>query len=351
MKKQFLWLALGVSALTACTSTDVVEEGPQSNVIGFENVVNKPVRSVVDGDLNNVNFDKFVVYGYYTKDGMEGHPIQVFDGVDVNKTDDGWTYVGTRYWNVSSTYYFYAYSCADITLAETYGTPSMNLAGNEQKERALRIEKYICNKNHQHDLICDAAENIPAKNENNSKVKFSFQHALCKVSAQFVNDFPGMYDIYISNVKLVNFYDQADLLIYDNNLEWSESHRTETLPSIDMSIDGSDKATSTQKYGEAAATVNINPVFMLPVAYTNDNVRFEFLLTVKQGEDIFLERTIKGTFKPDWQTGKQYKYNIHITGSTAQLEEIQFEGTHEVSDITDTQGWSGEITTDMSFSM
>ncbi len=362
MKHQFLWLALGATALTACTSTDVVEEGPQSNAIGFENVINKSVRAgVVSGDLDGNNFDKFVVYGYYTKNGLEAHPIQVFDGVEVTKTGDGmWTYQGTRYWNVESTYYFYAYSCADIALMtdesgkRPYGNPFLNITGTTEEDRTLRITDYICNRDHQHDLICDAAEDIPSQPSGNGNVKFTFKHALCKVSAEFVNDLPDIYDVYVSNVKLVNFYDKGNLNVTDNKLEWSMPNRSETTPDIAMNINGDNKATSTlKKYeeGASASRVKVDPVYMLPVSYDNANLRFEFTITVKEGDDIFLERNIKGSFMPSWSWGNQYKYLIHITGSTAQLEEIKFEAEHEVSPITDPDGWSGEVSTDMSFSM
>ncbi|MDE6403321.1 MAG: hypothetical protein K2K86_05905, partial [Muribaculaceae bacterium] len=60
MKKQFFWLALGVSTLCACTETDVIEESSvQSNAIGFENVIRKTTRAEVTGDLDQDGFDLF----------------------------------------------------------------------------------------------------------------------------------------------------------------------------------------------------------------------------------------------------------------------------------------------------
>lgn len=356
MKKNLLWIALGVATMTGCTSTEVMDEGIQSNAIGFENVVKKGTRAdeAVNGDLNNTNFNKFCVYGYYTKNNMEAHPIQVFYGDEVSKKGGTWTYDTPRYWMPDSKYYFYAYSCADIALGEGKGTPVMNLpTDGKASDRTLKIIGYVCNSEHQHDLVADAAEAIPGTNTDNTKVKFSFSHALCKVSAQFVNDLPAGYDAIISGVKIINFYDKGNLDIHDNFLTWDSPSRTTTEPEIPMTITSGDKATSTlapREEGEEPLKVTVAPVFMLPVLYDNANVRIQFNLSVKSGDDVFLDRIIYGTWKPEWEVGKIYNYTIHITGNTAQLQQIEFEAVHAVNDLTNAEGWSSDINTDMTFS-
>ncbi|MDE5786893.1 MAG: fimbrillin family protein, partial [Duncaniella sp.] len=122
MKNQFFFLALGAVALTACTSEEVVDVSVQSNAIGFENAVMKQSRADAQvGDLTTDNLDKFMVYGYYTKEGQTANPIQVFGGDAVTKQNGGWSYSGTRFWVPDATYSFFAYSCADVALDNNYG--------------------------------------------------------------------------------------------------------------------------------------------------------------------------------------------------------------------------------------
>lgn len=355
MKKHFLWLAVGATALAACTSTDVLEEGPQSNAIGFENVVNKATRATTD--LTTDDLSKFVVFGYYANavENVGDEPttiVKVFDNETVTKTDNIWGYTNTRYWNPGYQYYFYAYSCGNDVLGSTDGTASLNFKGAGLKGRALNITGFTCDADHQNDLVCDAVEGMWGATSGNSNVKFQFQHALCKVSAEFVNDFPDVYDIYVSDVKLVNFYDQADALIYDNAIDWSNQGRNlASTPSIGMDVKGDGLATSTLKYGDSASSVTVDPVFMLPVSYANTNVYFEFTVTVKDSETQteVLTRTIRGSFKPNWAFGNQYKYIIHISGSTAQLEEIKFDAETEVSAIQTPENSIKDIDAEMTF--
>lgn len=364
MKKQFFWLVMGATALTGCTSTDVVEESDQSNAIGFENVIKKPVRSVIEGDLNNGNFDQFSVYAYYVKNVEGAQPVPVFgkeaqdgqagvlkEGVMVNKVGNAWTYSPERYWMPDATYYFYAYSCADIELASDKGKPEMALTGVDATARNLRIKDFICDADHQHDLIADAAEGIVGANSGNGKVKFTFKHALCKVSAQIVNDLPVGYEVFVSNVSIGNFIDQGNLSIYDNTLAWSDVKRSSLEKKIALNIVGDNKATSTLA-GDGALKVNLAPVFFLPVAYDNANLKLYFTIQVRYGNDVVLEeRNLIGSWQPTWETGKAYNYIVHITGNTAQLEPIVFEATQDITDVSDPTGWNGEVNTDMNFTM
>lgn len=355
---------MGVTAITSCTSTDVVDQSVQSNAISFENAIKKPSRAV-SGDLTQTNFDQFSVYGYYTKTGMEGHPMQIFTGDLVNKTTtDGktsWTYNSVRYWVPDAKFHFYAYSCGDIALGTGKGNASMVLAGSSMDDRALKINDYVCDADHQHDLITAMAENITGQTSGNTPVKFVFKHALCKVSADFVNDFPAGYDIYISDVKLTNFYDKANCSLRstvttgdDNRVVgnvWSNQSRSADNKIIAMDLKTDNKATSTTEYGDKATKVETHAIFMIPVEYNNANVNIEFTLSVKQGDDEFLNRTIKGTWRPVWEPGKAYNYIVHITGNTAQLEPIVFEASHDITDVSSPDGWNADIMTDMNFSM
>lgn len=355
MKKQFFMLLAGAAALTSCTSTDVLQEGPQSNVIGFENVVNKSARAdgdPVQGDINLGNFNHFAVYGYYTKnDAVE----KVFDNQLVSKQETGWTYSPQRYWNPGATYNFYAYSCADVMLGEGKGapqfTPEAAISSEDaaKAERALKIIGYTCDATHQHDLICSSVEGLDAMQSGNSNVKFTFRHALCKVCAEFVNDFPGDYDMTITDVKILNFYNKANLNVREvrditltandnvqqivENVWYGATRPTEGMTTLALP-DAGDNTTGT--------------VYMIPAYYDNANVSLEFTLTLSKGDKEVFTRAIRGSWKPVWVAGRIYKYTIHINGTNSQLEPIVFETSQAIADQ-GTQGWTSEGSTDMTF--
>lgn len=298
-------------------------------------------------------------------------PVKLFDGDEVTKStdeegNDSWTYENTRYWMPDATYNFYAYSCADIALqSKDKGTPVFNVPatvteGSKLDARGLKINSYICDATHQHDLIVATAEQIRGYTSNNTKVKFSFKHALCKVSAEFINDFPQGYTITVSNVKLRNFYNRANLnvrslkdqiTIPENPSDADMKKLQDGIWSGQARIAVQDEDPSVEEMTELELTVNNNvsdPVFMLPVYYDNANLQIEFTITVAQGNDIFLSRTLRGTWKPIWIPGRAYKYDIHINGENAQLEPIVFETSQ---DITGNESWGANITTDMTFGM
>lgn len=369
MKKHLLWLAAGTIALSACTSTEVLDESSiQSNAIGFENVIKKPTRAI-SGDIDLDKFDTFSVYGYYTKPGLEAHAIQVFNGDIVSKntttttttpeeggepvetTKTSWKYDHTRYWVPEATYYFYAYSCADVAFdpdaSPKLGSADMDVTSTDDDpdQRSLKINEYICNSTHQHDLICAFKEGVTGKANGNTAVQLTFKHALCKVSAEFVNDFPAGYEITVSDVKIKNFYDKANFDIRNNT--WSGQERSTENQNLEMAMEGENNTAISTEDDENAEKVSTKSVFLLPVVYGDANVSIEFKLSVKQGEDEFLNRSIKGTWKPEWQPGFAYKYTIHITGSTAKLEPIVFEAKQNIDDV---ENWNGNITENMTFS-
>ncbi|MDE5999212.1 MAG: hypothetical protein K2H04_03955, partial [Bacteroidaceae bacterium] len=97
MKKGLFSLALGALVLAGCTSEEVVNEGVQSSAIGFEGAVVRQSRAdAVSGDLTLGNLDKFMVYGFYTREDQEANPIQVFSGDAVLRGVNGqWGYNST----------------------------------------------------------------------------------------------------------------------------------------------------------------------------------------------------------------------------------------------------------------
>lgn len=331
MKKHLFSLAVGVMALTACTSEDIIDvSATQGNAIGFENVVNKNSR-VVDGDLTSKTFDNFLVYGYYTKDQM-AVPIQIFNGVSVTKSKnattgkDEWNYDGVRYWIPKCTYYFYAYSCADIALTSNNGSPAMTLTNETTVDgRALAIMSYVCDGTHQHDLVTAENENVVALEKNNPQVALSFGHALCKIKAEFTTDFPAGYQVKISNVKISEFNNKANLNVGTG--VWTD-HKTDGNPFINLAVDETHN-TMTSTPGSFVETAE---VFLIPKEYSNtEYTKLHFTIELSKDGEVVLQRNITGTWSPKWNKARVYKYNINITGSSAGIEPIVFAASQSLS--------------------
>ncbi|MDE7092376.1 MAG: fimbrillin family protein [Muribaculaceae bacterium] len=352
MNKSLLPLAMAVMTFTACTSEYVVDVSQtQSNIIGFDNVVNKSSRAV-DGDLNNTSFDHFMVYGYYTKPNLTT-PVQIFNGVDVNrKVVNGitsWGYDGVRYWVPGCSYFFYAYSCADIAISSVYGSPTFSLfdANNTSIDsRALLIQRYTCDQTHQHDLVYAENENILATEKGNPDVSLSFSHALCKIKAVFTTDFPDGYKVYVSNVYVSDFYNRADFNVGTG--AWS-NYTGEDNGSQQIILTVPTNSFVENKAGSKVATTE---AFVIPKLYDSqgntDNVRLHFSIKVestKSGETI-LERDIVGTWSPQWEKSRIYTYNINITGSSTGIQPIVFSA---VQDLSGSSSWDDSTSLNMVF--
>lgn len=343
MKKHLISLVVGLLTLTACTSEDIIKKSPQSNTIGFENVVNKHTR--VDGDLTTKTFDTFLVYGYYTKEQMST-PIQIFNGVQVLKGinsatgKEEWTYDGVRYWIPKCTYYFYAYSCGDLALSTGKGSPAMTLTNETSVDgRALAIMSYRCDGTHQHDLVAAESEGIVALESQNPQVSLSFKHALCKIKAVFTTDFPKGYQIKISNVKISEFYNIADYNVGTN--VWSEFKSVEN-PFTTLSIDEKNNVLTSS----TDSSVETGEAFLIPKHYSNtENVKIHFTIEVSKDGEVILQRNITGTWSPKWESSSMYKYNINITGSSAGIEPIVFAASQTLGSST----WGSSTEVNMVF--
>ncbi len=372
MKRSFFYLAVGALALTACTSENLLEEGNQTNSIRFQNVVSKQSRDASAEDLEAKSLLQFNVFGYYLNPNVTTQGVLVFNNVPVKKkTDENnqikWMYDDIRYWVPNASYYFYAYSCGNISkLNSDYGTFSMDVNASQESDRVLKIHDYICDASHQHDLLFASATGIRA--EANDKgdivsaddVAFKFSHLLSKIETKFTSEFPPQYIVEIKNVRATNIRNIGD---YWPGKDWSNQERKNMEGNIDpyVQIHGTNIITA-QKGGTItnvdgttekveAQIAESEAAFVLPYTYSGAEVTLSFEITVKakdaKGElQTILGRTLSGSWKPTWQTGYWYTYTISITGDATNLKPIMF--TTAVDPIT---GWTeGETPSDITFS-
>lgn len=361
MKKHLFFMAAGVMALAACTSEDVVDvSATQGNAIGFENVVNKASRAdgdAVSGDLaTGVNFDKFLVYGYYTHNGSFT-PIQIFNGVPVTavKGEDnkisGWTYDETRYWLPEHRYYFYAYSCADIELDNTKGEPTFDLTADTP---TLMINNYLCDDTHQHDLVTASNTNsgngILALETQNPLVALGFKHALCKAKVKFTTDFPKDYKVVVENVYISSFDNKANFDVkaqaWDGYVHSDNSKVTLTLPADKNYLMTSD----------AEDNITTSEAFLIPKEYKSDeSVKLHFTLKIykvdkdAEGKEVatwLIDRKMVGTWAPQWVNGNRYQYDITLTGKNSGIEPIVFAAEQSIEAGGE---WGGTTQVSMTF--
>lgn len=368
MKKSIFFLAAGAMALSACTSEEVIEDVVrQQNAIGFETVANKMSRLDDVTDLIGDNLEHFSVFGYYTTPDVENSDgttttsmtaIPVFNDVLVYRTNNGtsWKYDGdARYWVPGGHYYFYAYNCGNTDHLDTtkYGKFIFDLEGEKSNtERVLKIEDYICNENHQHDLIYaynvgqdNTGQTAPSINTfpgivarekgNNGPVKFQFNHILTKVKAQFASRFPEDYIVNVSNVIIQGIYDKGT---YNPCVGWTDKGYGKTvnypkvylLKTYDQDTDELEIKYTHDKDGNLVFTPS-HSAFVLPKTYNQEDVTIKFDIEVVNKNKTVLTKTMVASFKPSWTQGCSYTYNITLDGSAANLDQISFDLDETVS--------------------
>lgn len=359
MKKYLFYLAAGIMALTACTSEEITDVSEtQGNAISFQNVINKSSRAegAVEGDLTKESFELFLVYGYYTKENLST-PIQIFNGVPVKKVNGAWVYDGVRYWVPKCTYYFYAYSCADIALSSDKGSPTLTLTNESSVDgRALSIMNYLCDSRHQHDLVFAEAGPIVAREPDkeskepaNQAVSLPFKHALCKIKAVFTTDFPVGYNVRVSNVRIDEFYNKAN---FNARKKSWDGFKEESGAYTDLPVDVNKNVMT----NAANSKVETGEIFMIPTQYPIDEwVKLHFTIELYKdivkdgkvvGSDVVLQRNIYGTWSPNWEVGKKYTYNINITGTSAGIEPIVFAAAQSLDGD---NSWDTSTSVDMTF--
>lgn len=350
MRKYLTIFAVGALALTACTSEDVVDEN--RNLISFENVVNKNSRAAVD--LNATTLNKFNVFGFYTMPGHATVANEVFDDVLVTKTQTGWTVAKAdeRYWVKDAKFYFYAYSCGANPLdTEKYGKFKLDMSndpgedgevGMPASERLLKIEGYVCDWSHQHDLVFasntgatdeDQYAGITGLESGNMPVSFQFKHILTKIGARFTSRFPSEYEVRIKNVTVDNIRNHGDYNPVDG---WTKVTRPQGIPFVNLLDNNSENpqiisVINGRDSKDKQLYVDTDAAYVIPTEKDNltttlDNitVSINFTIDLYFGDDFVLTRQLSGTFTPVWKEGYSYLYNIELSGSTTGLQVITF---------------------------
>lgn len=321
----FLSAATLVALTTACSSSEILEEGPalQTGAISFgtTNIANAS-RAAVTGTLSNDNFSTFFVFGSYNTSALG--TVTIFSGDQVTKQANGdWTYSDTRYWLPEATYNFYAYSCGNSgENSSTNATPVL--------DGKLRLENFKMHGTH--DLIYAEATGISGadNSQNPQKVNMEFRHILTRVKFSFHGNVPGNdYKMRISDVKLENLLNEAT---YDGEF-WDKYNKKDGELAISFS--------GTDNLVPVTGTDNLEciPVFVIPnqryIENYNDNNYVDLIFTMVIERDVVkdgvtttepvLTRTVKAQWEPNWAQGKSLNNVINIKFNEATgLKPIEF---------------------------
>lgn len=172
---------LGGVVMTSCVST-VSEPETSHTPIQFGTSVSRAAVNTAD-DLSS-----FSVWGGYEN-------VSLFDGTEVSKTSDGWTYEGgTRYWVPGKTFNFYAVH------------PS-GKATSEDSGQTLKVSDFQCPRSFEElsevtDLM--TAYNSVTATVNQGPVDLMFKHALTRVNlaVKLADDIPAGYKV---DILFLNF--------------------------------------------------------------------------------------------------------------------------------------------------
>lgn len=318
MKKVIFMLAAGALALSSCSETEVIEQGVQSNAIGFTNHVGKGTRAITNDD-----FKQFFVYGSYTK-SPSNTPVIVFSGQEVNKGTDGWTYSPVRNWIPGATYTFAAYATDNgATLPGKDARANYGTEGNACYLNLANVEIDGA-ENHQVDIVYAKTGTYTGKESGNSEVALEFKHILSRLDFTFQSALPKDFKAVISKAHLVSVRNIG--LFNGEDLLWENVDRTvavKDVPEIQLSI------TDGELTGEKNVTTGY--AYVIPFNYTVKNVGIKFNITITDSQNNVItdNKEVSAYWAPKWAKNNTYSYKVIINGSAAGLEPIKFTGSVE----------------------
>lgn len=315
MKKSFM-SALAALSLVACVQEEVVNV-PQTDAITFAQVaIDNATRAAVDPSTTTASINAFKVWGF-----MDEPSGLVFDGEEVQKSGNTWTYANIQYWAPEHTYYFAALSpvnganwTLDTAGANEYGAGQVAFTNVDGTE----------------DLIYAATKvNTPVYDElklgNMEPVKFQFNHLLSKIKFTFTNGFlTDNVSVEVNNIKMtVPKTGEIDLAVenwWDND-DWTLG--TET---VDLAF-GNVASLASGKSDECA-----NERLTIPTSADQEYaIEFEVVLYMGDKEALRTTKTSSVTGVAI-EMGKAYNFTAEINPDNLDLSAIEF-------DVVEVKAW------------
>lgn len=313
--KKLLIFALAAMSMVACVKEEVTLL-PQGDAISFENAfIDNATRTAVDPSTTTATLNGFNVWGFVKEyDGV------IFDGVEVTKNGDVWSYMGTQYWVPNQPYYF-----AALAPVENASWNVVSKATGEAAKQGLGLIAFT-NDNGTEDLLY-AKEKMTSKglNEPNGAVKFQFKHLLSKVKFTFKNGFPTeTTTIKVTNVEMkVPASAEINLAQADYSKAWTNHAATTTT------LEFGDVETLAYTQSAEAACERLTIPAVDSFGY---NITFNIELFMGAQSVYTVTKTSKVT-GVELEMGKAYNFTAEINPENLELEEIVF-------DVTAVEGWT-----------
>lgn len=221
--RKTIFAILAAAAMVACSNDELVNADREA--IAFDNAfVDNATRSVVDPSFTNTKiFADFAVYGFVENAILFNEKPVTGSGTE-ETSNATWTYSGTQYWIEGAKYNFAAVA------------PYTNRAWTLSSFAINETKLSFTNNGTQDLLYSFSGEKVGAAQGNNSKVGFTFSHALAKVKFSFENKYIADNTlIRVHSIKINNAYTKGDVtLTYDATTQtaaaaWSNQNTTDKL--------------------------------------------------------------------------------------------------------------------------
>ena len=311
--KKLLVFALAAIGMVACVKEEVTLL-PQGDAISFESAFIDNATRAEDPSITTATLGGFNVWGF-----VKEHDGEIFNGVEVTKNGNVWSYDGTQYWVPNQPYYFAALAPMDSA------NWAVTKATGEAAKLGLGTIKFT-NNNGTEDLLY-AKETMTSKglNEPNGAVKFQFQHLLSKVKFTFKNGFPTeTASIKVTNVKMTAPAEaEINLAQADYTKAWDLADTTPTT----LSFGDVEKLAYTQSAEVACERLTIPA--SVDESYT---ITFDVELFMGEQSVYTVDKTSVVT-GVELAMGQAYNFSAEINPANLELEEIVF-------DVTAVDGWA-----------
>ena len=260
--------AMAAVALASCQKNEVISgTGTVDNgAIDFTTYTGPILRGTVKSGTQFNDGDAFKVFGYT---GTE----TIFDGVDVTKGADGWSYDKEKFWDASQTYNFRAIHPGALGVSGTEGfTPSFSM-----KEGKVEVDLPAEASKHQ-DLTYAVAMGVKSTNRDGSQegarstghVKLNFKHAMAQLNFKAKVDASAKYgSITVKSIEICNLDKKGTFTYPASNgadgtwtLDKSAPNNRSNFPA-----DLDSKEVKATKGEEAVVVSNVNnPMLLIPQA-------------------------------------------------------------------------------------
>ena len=315
-----------VLCFAACMQEDIVNT-PLSEAIAFRG-------AFVDNETRAASFTENTLGGFNVWGFMNNPAAPVFDGTEVEKGTEGWSYEGDeRYWIPGQFYSFAALAPMSSDNIE------VELTSGVEATKALSSVTYT-NANGNEDLIYSECTTT-AIESGNQPVSFTFQHLLSKVKFTFANHMRNDYiNVKVSDIKMTAPL-KASLDLTDDNKAWNTpaSYSEFNFGTIEV---------------RAKDSKSTEDLFMIPASSTYSYlITFDIQLVMDGVEEVLYQaRKSSVVSGVSLEVGSAYNFSTSINPDILNLENVEFtvndvnewNETSDLSKIAIASKLGGEVT-------